>query len=325
MDKPVLLADRNSKAWDFATKIQKYLLEKGEETPLHNVPLSQFRSKEIRFDPTENLRKKDIYFIQDSSKNPQEWWTELLLLKDMILSSSANSLTFVLPNLLYSRQDKKDKSRVPISARALAESLSPGLKRIITMDLHSGQIQGFYPATTPLDNLHSFPEVVRYLNKNYKEILKNLLIVSPDAGGVSRAKDFLRKIEKFTGNPSDIAFMIKERLKPGEIGEIRYIGPDPFGKNILLVDDIVDSGNTLCKSAELLKGKGAKKIFGYATHGLFTEGKEKLKENFDHFFTSNTHYQEDNFVKVIDVSSVFAEAISRAQKGDSISELFKIS
>ncbi len=325
MDGLVLLADRGSKAWDFAIKIQRYILEKGEEAILYNVPLSHFRNKEIQFESTENLRKKDVYFIQDSSKNPQEWWIELLLLKDMVLSSSASSLTFVLPNLLYSRQDRKDKSRMPISARALAESLSPGLKRIITMDLHSEQIQGFYPSTTPLDNLRSFPEVVKYLTKIYEEEFKNLLIVSPDAGGVPRAKAFLGKIEKFTGNPSEIAFMIKERSKRGEVGEMRYIGPDPFGKNILIVDDIFDSGNTMCKSSKLLKGKGARKIFGYATHGLFTEGKEKLRENFDSFFTSNTHYQEDNFVKIIDVSPVFAEAISRIQKGDSISELFRIS
>lgn len=324
MKNMVLLSNKNSCAWDFAEKIQKYFLdEKSESVPLYEVPLCFFRSGEIRFDSTKNLRTKDVYYIQDSSKNPQEWWVELLLLKDMILRSSARSLTFVLPNLLYSRQDRKDKSHVPISARALADSISPGTNRIITMDLHAGQIQGFYPATTPLDNLYSFPEVVRYLVKNYSSFIDNLLIVSPDAGGVARAKSFLIRIERVTGKKCELAFMIKERPKPGEVGEMRYIGPDPSGKNVLILDDILDSGQTLCHTAEELKKKGVNTIMCYATHGLFTEGVDKFKGLFDAVLTSNTHKQKEEFVEVIDVSSLFAEAIYRVQVGESVSELFE--
>ena len=327
MENLVLLADKNSNAWDFAEKIRDYINEnKKEDVALHNIPISLFRNKEIEINPTENLRKKDVYYIHDSTKNPQQWWVELLLIKDMALSSSANSLTFVLPNILYSRQDRKVKSRVPISARALANSISLGTKKIITMDLHSGQIQGFYPATTPLDNLYSFPEVVRYLIKNYPEELKNFLILSPDAGGVTRARSFLRRIEESTGNKCELAFMIKERSRSGEIGEMRYVGPTPEGKTVFIVDDLVDSGGTLCSAAEVMKQKGASKIICYATHGLFTEGTAKFCNLFDKTLISNTHNYPNHFfegVEVIDVSPLFAEAIYRAQKGLSISELFQ--
>lgn len=323
MENVVLLADKNSRAWDFANKISNYLKSsKCENLPVYNLPISKFRNNELRYDPAENIRKKDVYFIQDSTKDPQQWWAELLLTKDMVLGASASSLTFVLPNLLYSRQDRKDKSRVPISARALANSISPGAKRVITMDLHAGQIQGFYPATTPLDNLHSFPPLVRYLEQNHLSFLNDLLILSPDAGGVARAKSLLGRLEKLTSKKFDLGFMIKDRPNPGEVGEMRYVGPDPEGKNILIIDDIIDSGNTLCGASDELKKKGAKNIKAYATHGLFTEGMKKLNTSLDGILTSNTHYQEGNGVEVIDVSPTFAEAIFRAQKGHSISELF---
>ena len=323
MENVVLLADKNSKAWDFANKVRNHILTtKCENVPLYDLPISKFRNGELEINPTRNIRKKDVYYIQDSTKDPQQWWVELLLIKDMTRSSSANSLTFVLPNLLYSRQDRKVKSRVPISARALANSISKGVKKIITMDLHAGQIQGFYPAETPLDNLYSFPEVVMYLIKNYPEFLENLLIVSPDAGGVTRAKSFLRKIEKLTKNKCELAFMIKERPRSGEVGEARFVGPSPEGKNILIVDDIIDSGGTLCVTAKELKKMGAKTLACYATHGIFTKGTEELSQAFDKILTSNTHYQENGNVEVIDMTSLFAEAIFRAQKGHSISELF---
>jgi ribose-phosphate pyrophosphokinase len=325
MENVILLADKNSNAWGFAEKVKEYIKEsKKEKIKLQSIPIGLFRNKEIEINPTDNLRKKDVYYIQDSTKDPQQWWVELLLIKDMALSASANSLTFVLPNMLYSRQDRKIKSRVPISARALANSIAPGIKKIITMDLHSGQLQGFYPATTPLDNLYSFPEVVRYLIKNYPEELKNFIILSPDAGGVTRARSFLRRIEESTGNKCELAFMIKERSRPGEVGEMRYVGPDPKGKTVFIVDDIVDSGGTLCSSAEVMRQKGASKLFCYATHGLFTEGTDKLCDIFDKILISNTHnFPKIKGVEVIDVSQLFAEAIYRAQKGSSISELFE--
>lgn len=163
----VLLADPKTSAWNFAEKIQEHIKEtKEEDVPIKEISIKHFRNKEIDMHIPSNIRKKDVYFIHDSNKNPQEWWIELLLVKDLLLSASVESVSFILPNILYSRKDRKEKSRVPISARALANTISPDLKRIITMDLHAAQIQGFYPSSVPLDNLYSFPEVVRRLTQN---------------------------------------------------------------------------------------------------------------------------------------------------------------
>jgi len=319
MEKVVLLADKNSDAWRFAEKIQNYFIkEKQFFIPLEELHVKKFRNGEIDMHIPENMRKKDVYFIHDSNKNPQEWWIELLLLKDLLLSASADSISLILPNMLYSRKDRKEKPHVPISARALAKSISSGIKRIITMDLHAPQIQGFYPEEIPLDNLYSFSEVVKFLEKNSQMIdLKKLVILSPDAGGVDRARAFAQRLQ----SEYPVAFIEKRRVNAGEIEEMRLVG-DVQNKEVLIVDDIIDSGGTLCKAADLLKNQGANKLFCYGTHGIFTLGTSHLCEKFNKVMTSNTHFQRDN-IEVIDVSGIFAEAIYRAQKGLSISKLFE--
>ncbi len=319
MEDVQLLADKKSNAWNFALKIQNYIKEKkGLDVPLKEVSVSRFRNGEIDMHLPENVRGRQVYFIQDSTKNPQQWWVELLLLKDLLLSASAEGVTFVLPDLLYSRKDRKEKPHVPISARALAQSISPSLRRIITMDLHADQIQGFYPADCPVDTLRSFPEVVRYLEKKPVRSLEDLAIVSPDAGGVNRAREFAQKM----GVKHPICFIYKQREKAGEIKEMRLVG-DVKGLDVLIVDDIIDSGNTQCHAAKLLKENGARELYCYATHGIFTKGTEELSKNFNRIMTSNTHYQDNSSVEMIDLSPVFAEAIYRAQKGISISGLFE--
>ena len=328
MDKMILLADRNSNAWDFSNKIQKYIEEKYKiKIPLMEVEISHFRNREIYMHIPMSIRKKEIYFIQDSTKDPQTWWVELLLLKDLLLGASAESVTLVLPDMYYSRQDRKDKPHVPISARALANSISSDLKKIITMDLHAAQLQGFYPQNIPVDNLYSFPEVVRHLREKHSGELEKMVVVSPDAGSAPRAKAFLKKLEKAQKEDNkkqeySIALIDKTRSKQGEIEEMKLIG-DVKNKNVFIPDDIIDSGNTLCGAAKLLKKKGAKKLFCYGTHGLFTEGPEKVCKDFDFVMTSNTHHQKFSGLEVIDMSPLFAEAIYRAQKGLSISELFE--
>lgn len=328
MDNVILLADRNSRAWDFAEKIREYIQEKKRVfIPLIEVSIEHFRNGEIKMHVLENMRKKHIYFIHDSMKNPQEWWIELLLVKDLLLSASAESITFVLPNMLYSRQDRKDKPHVPISARALAKSISSGLKKIITMDLHVAQVQGFYSENMPLDNLYSFPEAVRYLKEKHPDDLKDLVIVSPDVGSADRAKAFLQRLERaqqdsFEKNKYSFALISKTRSRPGEVEHMQLIG-DVTGKNVLIIDDMIDTGGTLLKAAELLREKGAEKLFCYATHGIFTMGTEEICKAFDRVMVSNTHYREDDGLEVIDFSPVFAEAIYRAQMGLSISKLFE--
>ena len=321
MEKVVLLSDPNSKAWDFAKKIQNHFVENRKFfVPIQEISIKHFRNHELNLHVQENVRQKEVYFIHDSTKDPQQWWAELLLLKDLLLSASAKSISFVLPDMLYSRQDRKDKPHVAVSARAVARSISPNIKRIITMDLHAPQIQGFYPEEVPVDNLYSFPIVVKYLkeNKIIPTELKELVVLSPDAGGVDRARAFAQKL----GSNYPIAFIEKRRVTAGEVKEMRLVG-EVKDKDVLIVDDIIDSGGTQCKAHDLLKEKGAKNIYAYGTHGLFTEGTEKICSKFNLIMTSNTHYQTGNSATVIDVSPIFAEAIWRAQKGLSISELFE--
>jgi len=324
----VLLADPKTPVWDFAKKIQKHIHEtKEENVPLYEIDIEYFNNKELNVHVPSNIRKKHIYYIHDSSKNPQEWWVELLLVKDLLLSASVESITFVLPNMLYSRQDRKHMSRVPISSRALAESISPGIKRIITVDLHSPQIQNAYPASVPLDNLHSFPYVVRYIEEKHMKEIENLVIVAPDVGGVDRARSFLKRLENlnegfFKKKDYSLALINKSRSKPGEISAMQLVG-EVFGKDVLIVDDIIDTGETICKAADLLREKGARKVMCYATHGIFSKGHEELIKKFDVVMTSNTHYKESDSVEVIDLAPLFAEAIYRAQKGLSISRLFE--
>jgi ribose-phosphate pyrophosphokinase len=330
MDGVVLLADPESKAWSFAEKVRDYIQnEKGEDVCLKALSLKHFRNGEEDIYIPENIRRKEVFFIQDSSKSSQSWWVELILIKDLLLSASAESVSFVLSDMYYSRQDRKDKSRVPISARALARTISPNLKRIITMDLHAPQIQGFYPENMPLDNLYSFPVVVSHLRKKYFNEMKDLVVVSPDAGGVGRVRAFVNRLRKAnlidaSNHNYSQAFISKLRAESKEVDSMELVG-DVKGKNVLIVDDIIDSGNTLLKAADLLKKHGAEKLFCYGTHGLFTEGTEKLKQKFDVIMTSNTHFKSESElpgVEIIDMAPLFAEVIYRAQNGLAISNLF---
>ncbi|MBA3064614.1 ribose-phosphate pyrophosphokinase [Candidatus Woesearchaeota archaeon] len=318
MEDVILLSDPKSKAWDFSEKIHKSIYDEKEvKISLKEVSIKLFRNGEIDMHVPSNIRNKDVYFIQDSSKNPQQWWVELLLLKDLALSASANSISWVLPNMLYSRKDRKDQPHVPISARALAASLAPYPKRIITMDLHAAQIQGFYPASVPVENLYSFPSAVNYLRShNSIKNLEKLVIVSPDAGGTVRAESFARRLK----SEYPIAFIDKRRVN-GEVKEMRLAG-DVTNKDVLIVDDMIDSGGTLIEGANLLKENKANTLYCYGCHGLFTKGVNELKTYFDKIFTSNTHYKEGNDVEVIDVSPVFGDAVYRTHKGMSISKLF---
>ena len=318
MERVILLADKQSKSWEFTQNIQKYIQEeKGVLIPILEVQINHFRNSEIDMHIPENIRKMEVYFVHDSTKDPQEWWIELLLLQDLLFTASAESACFVLPNMLYSRKDRKEKSRVPISARALANSLSVGLKRIITMDLHASQIQGFYSSNLPLDNLYSFFEVVRYFKESNSIGVEELVVVSPDAGGAERAESFAKRL----GTVDPIAVIDKRRIQAGQIADMRLAG-DVAGKNCLIVDDMIDSGGTACEAALLLRKLGAKKIFLYGTHGLFTKGTGELFESFDRVVTTNTHHQKEAGVEVVDVSQIFAEAIYRTQIGESLSALF---
>lgn len=318
----VILADRKSDSWEFAEKVQNYIKEtKKVEIPVKEVSIEFFRNEEINMEVPENVRRKEVYFIHDSNKYPQDWWVELLLLKDLLLSASAERVNFVLPNMLYGRKDWKDRPHVPISARALAESIAPGLKRIITMDLHAAQGQSIYPSYLPIDNLSSFPAVCNYIKERPSDFgeIEKLVVVAPDVSGAKRVAKFAKK-----SNSQYPIAVIDKRRHPitGEILSVNLIG-DVKDKNCLMLDDLVDSGGTLIEGGDCLKENGAKEMFCYTTHGLYTLGTEKICGKYKKVISGNTHHIKDKNIGIVDMSSVFAEAMYRDYMGESISELFK--
>lgn len=333
MEDVVLLADPKTPAWDFAEKIQKYILEtKEKEVHLYNLEMKVFGDKEILPHVPNNIRKKDVYLIQSSNKHPNDWLAEIIFVKNLCLKADVNSLSLVLPYMRYARQDRKHMSRVPISTLAVADSISNGVERIITMDLHSPQIENAYPANVPLDNLQSFPELVKYLRQNYSSYLENLVIASPDVGGAGRANSLSKRLmrgEKNTDKKKEnypLAIVSKMRDKFGNIEDMTLIG-DVDKKNVLVVDDILDSGGSAIKSSELLKKNGAAVLLYYATHGLFTKGTEDILKAYEVVMTSNTHYKpkknDNGRIEVIDMAPTFAESIYRAHEGLSVSKLFE--
>lgn len=308
---------------NFVKTIYKKLKEKLEDkVELIELEIKKFRDNEIKVKIKENIREKICFFIHDSSLYPSEWFMQLAFINYALKFSSAKMVIDIFPYLLFSRQDRKDESRVAINARVIADIVSLYADRVITCDLHAPQIQGFY--NIPLDNLYSFPYAIKYIFNNYPEISDDLVIMSPDAGGVERARAFLKRFTKEFKKNANLVFCYKHRSQTGDIDEYRLVG-DVKEKNILIIDDIVDSGNTLINASQLVKEKGGKNVFAYATHAIFSEGFEKLKPYFNKFFISNTRNIDNipEYIEIIDLSDLFVDAIYRISTGQSLSQLFE--
>ena len=315
-----LNSDYNYFVYDVYKKVKEKLEDKVQ---LVDIEIKKFRDKEIKVKIKNNVREKICFYIHDCSLEPNDWFLQLAFINYALKNSSAGKIIDVIPYLYFSRQDRKDESRVAINARVVADVISLYADRIITCDLHSPQIQGFY--SIPLDNLYSFPYAIDQMLKDdetKQELLDGLAIMSPDAGGVKRAEAFLKRLSKKINKEIGLVIGYKQRPKEGEISDYRILG-NVEEKNVLIVDDIIDSGNTLINAAEELRKNGARKIFAYATHGLFTEGYEKLKE-FDKIFVSNTKPQKNKGenIKIVDLTDLFAEAIYRISVGESLSSMF---
>jgi len=313
----MLIANPNGKAWEFALEIYKTLKKKSEKFHINEMHVQKFRDNEVKTKIKDNVRQKKCFFIHDSSKNPSEWFLELLLVNETLKNSSAYEVNDILPYLKFSRQDRKDESRVPISARVVADCISQYASRVITADVHSPQIQGFY--RIPFDNLYTSPVIMSHLKNNHPEILENLVIMSPDAGGADRAKSFAKRM-----GTEYFVIGYKYRKTAGEVTEFKLLG-DVNEKNVLIIDDMIDSGNSLVEASKKAKEHGSKKVYAYATHGLFSENaKEKLTKEFDRIFVSNSIPQQ-NYENIESVSLVdlFSEAIYRTNEGLSLSELFR--
>jgi ribose-phosphate pyrophosphokinase len=287
-------------------------------TELCHVDITRFPDGEIFVKLQDNVRGDDLFIVQSVSVNPNEYLMELLIMIDAAKRASASRITAVLPYYGYARQDRKDQPRVPITAKLVANLLvAAGANRVLCMDLHAQQIQGFFDI--PVDHLYAAPVIVKYLRS---QNLDNLVVVSPDAGGLKMADAYSKLLD------AGIAVVGKQRKNATDVEASHLVG-DVAGCNTLLVDDMTSTAGTLTAAAGLLKKAGAKSIRAAVSHSLLTEkGIERLKESpIDELVTTDSVPQrkwEGFDVTVLSVAETLAEAICRIQNNQSVSSLFKI-
>ena len=289
---------------------------------LGDISLSTFSDGEISVQINENVRGKDTFVIQSTSAPAEKNLMELILISDALKRASARSITAVMPYFGYARQDRRVRSaRVPISARVIAEMLeSVGISRIITLDIHSEQIQGFF--SFPVDNIYTSNIMSKAVSDKYN--VDDLQVVSPDTGGVLRA----RSVAKTLG-VQDLAIIDKRRERANESEVLNIIG-DIDGKICIVPDDMIDTAGTLSNASHALKDKGAKEVIAFITHPVLSGNAiENINSSaIDKLIVSNSKDIDDKSKKcpkidVFDVSEVLSEAIKRITTGDSLSELFR--
>ncbi len=243
------------------TIAKRMSMHQGERVNLVDARVERFNDQEIFVEVYENVRGEDMFIIQSTSNPANDNLMELLIIADALRRSSASRITAVIPYFGYARQDRRTKARTPISAKLVANLLTEaGIERVLTMDLHATQIQGFFDI--PVDNLYAAPIFALDVVHNFKK-LDEITVVSPDVGGVARARGLAQRIG------TDLAIVDKRRSAPGEVAEMTVIG-DVTDRKCLIVDDIVDTAGTLCKAADLLIEKGAKEVHAYITHGVLS-------------------------------------------------------
>ncbi|NIM12705.1 MAG: ribose-phosphate diphosphokinase [Candidatus Aminicenantes bacterium] len=290
---------------------------------LGKAKLGTFSDGEIRFQSLENVRGADVFVVQSLTLDINFHIMELLLMADAFKRASARRITAVIPYYAYARQDRKDRPRVAISAKLIADLLeTSGFSRVLTIDLHANQIQGFF--NIPVDNLIALPTVISYF-KNMEGIdLDNVVVVSPDAGGVERARLFSQEIH------AGLAIAYKSRPEPG-VARLMHIIGDVQGKDTIIVDDIIDTAGTMVQTVHALKDKGASRVFAVCTHGLFSgEAIERIENSpLEKVYVSDSIplkgcKAECKKIGVLSVSDLFAKAINSIHEETSVSELFLV-
>jgi ribose-phosphate pyrophosphokinase len=296
---------------EFVKKVAKCLdIEVGQAN------VTKFSDGEINAEILENVRGADVFILQPTCYPTNDNLMEVLVLSDALKRASAGRITAAIPYFGYARQDRRPRSaRVPISARLVANMLtSAGVDRVLTIDLHADQIQGFFDI--PVDNIYASPVLLRDIKSRH---LDNLMVVSPDTGGVARARAFAKTLQV------DMAIIDKRRPKANEAEVMNIIG-DINGKNCLIIDDMIDTANTLCKAADALKQRGANKVYAYATHAVFSNNAlEKIKRStIDEVVVTDTiPIRGDMFdkIRIVSISALVAETIRRINNEESISLL----
>lgn len=295
-----------------AVEISEYLGE-----PLGQVKLDRFSDGEVNFQILENVRGHDVFIIQPTSPPVNENWMELLIMIDAFKRSSARRITAVIPYYGYSRQDRKDRPRVPISSKLVADLVTAaGANRLLTMDLHAGQIPGFF--NIPVDHLFPTPIFIEHFEQLG---IEDLTIVAPDAGAVEKARVYAKKFG------TNLAIIDKRRVRENE-SEVMHLVGDVQGKNVIIVDDMVDTAGTLVRATEALKREGAQRLFAATTHAILSgPGLERIKKSdFEHVLVTNTisvpEQKRIDKIKVLSVAKLLGEAIKSIHEETSVSRLF---
>lgn len=286
--------------------------------PLGGEKVKRFSDGEIQIEIDENVRSKDIFVIQSICSPVNDNLVELLLMLDALKRASANRITAVIPYYGYARQDKKVAPRVPISAKLVADILTvAGATRIITMDLHAGQIQGFF--NIPVDNLFAAPVIIDYIIKKFNN---DLVIVSPDAGGVERARAFAKRLN------AGLAIIDKRRDAPNQAKAMAVIG-DVADKVVVILDDMVDTAGTLVEAAGAIMKNGAREVHASCSHPVLSgPAIQRIEDSVlkSLVVTDTIPLKENaidcNKIKVLSISKLIGEAIIRSFKGDSVTSLF---
>ncbi|WP_368188371.1 ribose-phosphate pyrophosphokinase [Aestuariibius sp. HNIBRBA575] len=296
-------------------------MHRGMNVGLVDARVERFNDQEIFVEMYENVRGEDVFIIQSTSNPANDNLMELLIMADALRRSSAARITAVIPYFGYARQDRRAKARTPISAKLVANMLvEAGIERVLTMDLHAAQIQGFFDI--PVDNLYASPIFALDIKHHFKDGLDDVMVVSPDVGGVARARELAKRIN------APLSIVDKRREKAGEIAEMTVIG-SVEGKKCIIVDDICDTAGTLCKAAEILMEHGATEVHSYITHGVLSgPAIERISNSvmkslvITDSIEATPETKACPNIRIVPTAPMFAQATLNIWSGTSVSSLF---
>jgi len=296
-------------------------MHRGRDMSLCDARVERFNDGEVFVEVFENVRGEDMFIIQPTSNPANDNLMELLIIADALRRSSAARITAVIPYFGYARQDRRSKARTPITAKLVSNMIvEAGIERVLTLDLHATQIQGFFDI--PVDNLYASPIYALDAMHNFRGKMDEVMVVSPDVGGVARARDLAQRLQ------APLSIVDKRRGKPGEVAEMTVIG-EVKDKVCVIVDDIVDTAGTLCKAAEVLMENGAKEVHAYITHGVLSgPAVDRVSKSVMKSLVITDTIQATEAVKgcgnirIVPTAPMFAQAILNTWNGTSVSSLF---
>jgi ribose-phosphate pyrophosphokinase len=302
---------------------RRMTLHRGMSVKLVDARVERFNDQEIFVEVFENVRGEDMFVIQPTSNPANDNLMELLIIADALKRSSAARINAVIPYFGYARQDRRTKARTPISAKLVANMMvQSGIERVLTLDLHAAQIQGFFDI--PVDNLYAAPIFALDLEHQFRNRLQDVTVVSPDVGGVARARELAKRVG------TALAIVDKRREKVGEVAEMTVIG-DVQGKICVIVDDICDTAGTLCKAAEMLIEAGAVEVHSYITHGVLSgPAVERITNSVMKSLVITDSIEPTEPVRaapnirIVPTAPLFAQAILNTWSGTSVSSLFDL-